>query len=150
MKTIPESLKKFVLIGLSLFLFKSVLIVYAYAFNQIQYNLFNQSYYTASLLILFGSLGFDIAQTRIPIKTAILFLFITSNIIITYTILQLVSNPFSEIAIIIPVIVYSTFSAVGGVLNFRLLFYGKYQNLLLGNVNFCGCSPSGNSCCNII
>ena len=127
MKTIPESLKKFILIGLSLFLFKSVLIVYAYAFNQIQYNLFNQSYYTASLLILFGSLGFDIAQTRIPIRTAVLFLFVISNIIITYTILQLVSNPFSEIAIIIPIIIYSTFSAVGGVLNFRLLFYGKYQ-----------------------
>jgi hypothetical protein len=127
LKTIPETIKKFILIGLSLFLFKSVLIVYAYVFTKEQYNLFNQSYYTASLLILFGSLGFEIAQTRIPIKTAVLFLFVIINIIATYTILQLVSNPFSDIAIIFPVIIYSTFSAVGGVLNFRILFYGKYQ-----------------------
>ena len=138
MKTIPETIKKFILIGLSLFLFKSVLIVYAYVFTKGQYNLFNQSYYTASLLILFGSLGFDIAQTRIPIKTAVLFLFVISNIIITYTILQLVSNPFSEIAIIFPIIIYSTFSAVGGVLNFRLLFYGKYQTYFWVMFTFAG------------
>ena len=127
MKTSTESLKKFILIGLSIFLYKSVFIVYAYTFNPVQYNLFNQSYYTASLLILFGSLGFDIAQTRIPIKTLTIFLFITFNIVITYSILHLISSPFSDISEIIPVIIYSTFTAVGGVLNFKLLFDGKYQ-----------------------
>ncbi|MDP2364112.1 MAG: hypothetical protein Q8M94_10115, partial [Ignavibacteria bacterium] len=127
MKTIPESLKKFVLIGLSLFLFKSVLIVYAYSLNQVQYNLFNQSYYTASLLILFGSLGFDIAQTRISIKTFTLFVFVIINVILTYSVLHLISNPFSNFTEIIPVIIYSIFAAVGGILNFRLLFYGEYQ-----------------------
>lgn len=127
LKTIPESIKKFVLIGLSLFLLKSVLIVYAYVFNPSQYNLFNQSYYTASLLILFGSMGFDIAQTRIPIKTLRLLLFISVNVIVTYFILHIISNPFSNFSEIIPVIIYSTFAAIGNVLNFKLLFNGKYQ-----------------------
>ncbi|HMN50392.1 MAG TPA: hypothetical protein PKD67_14710 [Ignavibacteriaceae bacterium] len=127
MKTIPESIKKFILIGLSLFLFKSVLLAYAYAFNPEQYNLFNQSYYTASLLILFGSLGFNISQTRLPVKTTTIFFFITVNTIITYFILHLISKPFQSIEEIIPIIVYSVFVAAGGVLNFKLLFDGKYQ-----------------------
>lgn len=127
MKKIPETINKFILIGLSLFLFKSVLIVYAYIFTKEQYNLFNQSYYTASLLILFGSMGFDIAQTRIPVKTFRLLIFITINIVITYIVLQLISSPFSDIAEIIPVIIYSIFTALGGVLNFKLLFIGKYK-----------------------
>lgn len=127
MKIIPETIKKFILIGLSLFLFKSVLIVYAYVFTKEQYNLFNQSYYTASLLILFGSMGFDIAQTRIPIKTLRLLIFITFNIIITYVVIQLTSSPFTDIADIIPLIIYSTFTALGGVLNFKLLFTGRYK-----------------------
>lgn len=127
MKTKSESLKKFLLIGLSIFLYKSVFLVYAYSFNQVQYNLFNQSYYTASLLILFGSLGFNISQTRIPIKSLTIFLLITINIVTTYSILHIISNPFSDISEIIPVIIYSTFTAVGGVLNFKLLFDGKYQ-----------------------
>ena len=90
--------------------------------------MFNQSYYTASLLILFGALGFDIAQTRIPIKTFTIFLFISINILITYSILHIISGPFSNILEIIPVIIYSTFTAAGGVLNFKLLFDGKYKN----------------------
>jgi MFS family permease len=127
LKTLPESLKKIILIGLSLFLFKSVLIIYAYAFNSGQYNLFNQSYYTASLLILFGALGFNISQTRIPIKTLKIFLFVTFNILITYLILHLISIPLIGIADIISIVIYSTFSAVGGIMNFKLLFEGKYQ-----------------------
>jgi len=131
LKTIPESIKKFILIGLSLFLFKSVLLAYAYAFNQVQYNLFNQSYYTASLLILFGSLGFNISQTRTPIKTFRLFSFITLNTVITYLILHLISKPFQSLSEIIPIIVYSIFVATGVVLNFKLLFDGKYQKYFL-------------------
>ena len=127
MKTISESLKKFILIGLSIFIYKAVFIAYAYTFNQTQYNVFNQSYYTASILILFGALGFNIAQTRIPIKPLTIFFFATINIVITYCILHLISNPFSDITEIIPVIIYSIFSAVGGVLTFKLLFDGKYQ-----------------------
>ena len=127
MKLIPETIKKFLFIGLSLFLFKSVLIVYAYAFTKEQYNFFNQSYYTASLLILFGSMGFDIAQTRIPIKTFRLLILIAFNVVITFIVLQIISNPFSNLSDISAVAVYSIFTAIGGVLNFKLLFNGKYK-----------------------
>jgi hypothetical protein len=127
LKTISEPLKKFILIGLSIFIYKIVFIAYAYTFNQTQYNLFNQSYYTASILILFGALGFNIAQTRIPIKPLAIFFLAAVNLVMTYSILHLISNPFSEITEIIPVIIYSIFSAVGGVLTFKLLFDGKYQ-----------------------
>lgn len=127
MKTIPDSIKKFILIGLSLFLFKSVFIAYAYTFSQIQYRQFNQSYYTASILILFASLGFNISQTRLPIKTTIIFLFVTLNTLITYLVLSLVSNSLSNFIDVFTVIIYTIFVSVGGILNFKLLFDGKYK-----------------------
>ena len=127
MKISTESLKKFALIGLSVFLYKAVFLTYAYVFTRTQYNLFNQFYYTASLLILFGSLGFNISQTRIPIKSLTIFFFISINIFITYSVLHLISKPFTAITEILPVIIYSIFSAAGTVLNFKLLFDGKYQ-----------------------
>jgi hypothetical protein len=104
-----------------------VFIAYAYTFNQIQYNQFNQSYYTASILILFASLGFNISQTRIPIKTVAIFFFVTINTLLTYFVLSLVSDTFSNITDAIPVIIYTIFVSAGGILNFRLLFNGKYQ-----------------------
>lgn len=131
MKLKSESIKKFVLIGLSLFLFKSVLIVYAYAFGEVQYNLFNQSYYTASLLILFGSLGFNISQTRIPAKIHYLFLFVTINIVITYLILHIISQPFGSISAIIPILIYSIFASAGSIMNFKMLFEGQYKKYFL-------------------
>jgi hypothetical protein len=104
-----------------------VFIAYAYTFNQTQYNQFNQSYYTASILILFASLGFNISQTRIPIKTVAIFFFVTINTLLTYFVLSLVSDTFSNITDAIPVIIYTIFVSAGGILNFRLLFDGKYQ-----------------------
>jgi hypothetical protein len=131
LKNIPEPLKKFVLIGASIFFYKVVFLTYAYAFTQQQYNYFNQSYYTASILILFGTLGFNISLTRVPVKSITLFLFITVNVILTYFVLHLISAPFQNVTEIIPVIVYSAFTAAGGVLNFKLLFDGNYQKYFL-------------------
>lgn len=131
MKNIPEPLKKFALIGASIFLYKVVFLIYAYAFNQQQYNYFNQSYYTASLLILFGSLGFNISLTRIPIRPITLFLFIFFNVVLTYTVLHFISAPFQYLSEIIPVIIYSTFASAGGALIFKLLFDGNYQKYFL-------------------
>jgi len=66
-----------------------------------------------------------------PIRSLTLFLFITINVIITYLVLHLISAPFKDITEIIPVIVYSAFTAAGGVLNFKLLFDGNYQKYFL-------------------
>lgn len=81
--------------------------------------------------MLFGSLGFNISLTRIPIKSLTLFLFITINVILTYLVLHLISAPFNNITEIIPVIIYSAFAAAGGVINFKLLFDGNYQKYFL-------------------
>lgn len=126
-----ESIKKFVLIGLSLFLIKSVLILYAYLLDQYTYNAFNQSYYTASLLILFGSMGFNIAQTRIPINIFKLLVYVLFNIIIAYFVLHIISAPFDNTIEIISVILYSLIISVTGVLNFKLLFEGNYVRYFL-------------------
>lgn len=131
MKTIHESLKKFTLIGASIFLYKAVFLTYAYTFSQQQYNYFNQSYYTASILILFGSLGFNISLTRLKIRPFILLLFVTINVVLTYFVLHLISAPFNSLTEILPIIVYSILTAVGGVLNFKLLFDGNYQKYFL-------------------
>lgn len=127
MKLNNESIKKFFLIGLSLFLFKSVLIAFAYLLNEEQYNLFNQSYYTSSLLILFGSLGFNIAQTRIPVNSVKLMLFVSINTIIAFTLLHIISSPFQNAEEIIPVLLYCIFISVSGILNFKILFSGDYK-----------------------
>jgi hypothetical protein len=83
-------------------------------------------------------MGFDIAQTRIPLKTFTIFLFIAINIALSYSVLHLISNPFSDIIEIIPIIIYSTFTAVGSVLNFKLLFFGKYQKYFWVMLIFAG------------
>lgn len=131
MKTNTESLKKFILIGISLFAFKSVLLVLAYALNEIQYNTFNQAYYTASILILFGSLGFNISLTRIPIKSTVILLLVTVNTVIAFLVLNFLTNPFDNYSEIIPIIIYSVFISAGGILNFRLLFEGSYKKYVI-------------------
>lgn len=131
MKANTESLKKFILIGISLFAFKSVLIVLAYALDADQYNIFNQAYYTASILILFGSLGFNIAQTRLPIKAPLILLFVTINTTIAFLVLHILTSPFENYSEIISVIIYSVFISAGSILNFRLLFDGIYKKYVL-------------------
>jgi hypothetical protein len=83
-------------------------------------------------------MGFDFSQTKIPVKTITIFLFITINVVITYSILHFISNPFSDLSEIIPVLIYSTFTAVGSVLNFRLLFFGQYQKYFWVMLIFAG------------
>lgn len=131
MKANTESLKKFVLIGISLFAFKSVLLILAYVLDADQYNTFNQAYYTASILILFGSLGFNIAQTRIPIKASLVLLFVTINTTIAFLVLHILTSPFENYSEIISVIIYSVFISAGSILNFRLLFEGGYKKYVI-------------------
>lgn len=127
MKKIPEQVTRFLFIGAALFFSKFVLIAFAYFLDKSDYNLFNQIYYTASLLILFGSFGFEIAQVKIPIKLNKLFILVFTNIVITYIVIHFSSFPFNSIYKIISVIFYSILIAIGGILNFKLLYTGKYR-----------------------
>jgi hypothetical protein len=121
--TIP----KFLLLGITIFVSKLVLIAVAYFFNGSQYNIFNQAYFAASLLILFGSLGFGFAIVQIKISPIKVALAVFVNIFIAVVVIQFISEPFDSIYKIISVFLYSYFGSLGGVFLFKLLFEGNYK-----------------------
>jgi hypothetical protein len=108
-----------------------MLLLFAYFFNAEIYNHFNQVYYTASIVILFGSIGFNIAVTRIKISIRLVFIAVLLNTFIAYFFLQVVSAPFNNIFEIISLLLYSIFSSLGGIYVFQLLFSGKVKEYVL-------------------
>ena len=122
------NIKKLLLLGLAVASTKLVLILFAYFFNAETYNLFNQVYYTASMVILFGSLGFNIAITRVRLSIKMAAVVVLANVIITYLFLQIISAPFSNSYEIISVIIYAFFISLGGIFTFQLLFSGNYKD----------------------
>ncbi len=120
------SIQRFTLIGTTIFLGKLVLLLIAYFFDESAYNIFNKAYYTASILILFGTFGFNFAVTRIKISPVYLFASVFANVLAALVILSLISHPFSAPFEIISVFLYSFFSCLAGIYVFRLLFSGRY------------------------
>ena len=125
------NIKKLFLIGLAVASTKVVLILFAYFFNAETYNLFNQVYYTASMVVLFGSLGFNIAITRIRLNIKLVAAAVFVNVIVTYLFLQIISAPFSYAYEIVSVIIYAFFISLGGIYTFQLLFSGNYKDYVL-------------------
>jgi len=120
-----SDIKKIFFLGTAIVSTKIVLIAIAYFFDDVTYNLFNQAYYTSSVLILFGGLGFNIALTRIKFNISFLSLAVLINIVLTFIILNFIINPSSNTKEI-SLIIYSLFSVVGSVYVFKMLFDGKY------------------------
>jgi len=91
------NIKKLILLGSAVASTKVMLLLFAYFFTAKTYNQFNQIYYTASIVILFGSLGFNIAITRMNISMRLVAaaIFVTSTV--TYFFLQIFSAPFENI-----------------------------------------------------
>ena len=108
-----------------------MLLLFAYFFDAETYNHFNQIYYTASLIILFSSLGFNIAVTRINISLKIVFLAVLVNALLVYLILQIVSDPFNNLFDIVSILIYSVFISASGIFVFHLLFIGRYKDYVL-------------------
>lgn len=125
--TIPN----FFLIGTTIVSQKIILLLIAYFFTEIQYNTFNRMYYTASILIIFGSLGFGFAVCRINTTVKTVLLGVLFNIIITFAVLSFLSEPFTNVYHILSVFVYSLFSSVGGIFTFQHLFQGRIKNHVL-------------------
>jgi len=125
------NIKKLILLGLAVASTKVMLLLFAYFFNAETYNQFNQIYYTASIVILFGSLGFNIAITRmnISMKLVVAAIFVTSSL--AYFFLQIFSAPFENIFEILSILVYCLFISLSGIYVFQLLFTGKYQDYIL-------------------
>ena len=119
-------IKKLFLIGTSIISTKSVLLIIAYFFDELTYNRFNQAYYTASLLMLFGGLGFNLAITRIRLNRIFLAAAVIVNIIVAYTILNLFVESVNTITETLSLITYSIFAVLGSIYVFQLLFSGSY------------------------
>ena len=122
-----NTFKKFLLLGIAVVSTKLMLLLFAYFFDAETYNQFNQIYYTASLLILFGSLGFNIALTRIKINLLTVVAVVTVNSVIAMVLLEIFSNPFDSFFIIVSVLIYSILISITGIYTLQLLFTSRYK-----------------------
>jgi len=125
------SIQRFTLIGSTLFMSKVVLILVAYFFDKNDYNIFNKAYYTASILILFGSLGFEYALLRVKVKLPYLFMAVAFNSLATLGILAIVSPTALTTSESLSVYLYSLFACLGGIFTFGFLFGGDYKKYFM-------------------
>ena len=113
------------LIALATILPKVFLVIIPYLLTSESYNLFNQYYYAAGLLILFANLGFDIAYAVHKISKAAIILIIATNIFVFLLLLNaaaIISFSFLDSLIIFP---YAFAMVLLGIYFFKLLFEGK-------------------------
>jgi len=125
------NIKKLILLGLAVASTKVMLLLFAYFFSAEIYNQFNQIYYTASIVILFGALGFNIAITRINISMKLVAGSILLTTTIAYFFLQIISAPFENVFDIFSILVYCLFISLSGIYVFQLLFTGRYLDYIL-------------------
>ncbi len=125
------NIKKLFFLGIAVASTKAMLLLFAYFFDAETYNKFNQIYYTASIIILFSSLGFNIAITRINISLKIVCLAVLVNALFVYSILQIVSDPFNNLFEIVSILLYSILISASGIFVFHLLFSGIYRDFVL-------------------
>lgn len=130
------STRKFLLIGATIFSSKVALLVIAYFFNKVQYNTFNQAYYTASILILFGELGLQYSINKIRYNIKIVFTAVFINILIAFTVLYFISSPGFSFSQMCSVFLYGLFACIGGIYSFQLLFKGYYNDYFIQSILF--------------
>ena len=119
------NIKKLMLLGFAVVSTKVMLLLFAYFFNSETYNHFNQIYYTASIVILFGSLGFNIAVTRVNVSMWLLTFSVVVTTSIAYLFLQIISSPFENGIEIFSILLYCTFISITGISCFSNIIFGK-------------------------
>jgi len=122
------NIKKLVLLGFAVASTKIMLLLFAYFFDAENYNQFNQIYYTASMVILFGSLGFNIAITRVNLSLKLVTASVLLMILTAYLFLQIFSAPFENVFEIVSILIYCLFISLAGIYVFHLLFSGRYRD----------------------
>ena len=126
-----SNIKKLFFLGIAVASTKLMLLLFAYFFDAETYNQFNQIYYTASLMILFGSLGFNIAVTRVNMNLIKVSAAVAVNVLFVYLFLQIISVPFNNLFEITSINIYSIFISISGIFVFQLLFSGRYKDYAL-------------------
>lgn len=79
------------------------------------------------MLIIFGTLGFEYALTRINTSLRTVAAGVLINITITYCVLYFLSEPFDSIYQVTAVFIYALFACLGGIFTFQYLFNGKIK-----------------------
>lgn len=118
--------KKIFIIGAALFLLKVVLMIYPYFMSKEQYYYFNKSYFTASIIIILSTFGFNISQTKIPLDKYFLLLLVFIHTII-FTLFFMIIKSHFYIIDFVSIVLYSVPIAYIGILNFQRIFYGNYK-----------------------
>ncbi|MBK9099397.1 MAG: hypothetical protein IPM14_15030 [bacterium] len=126
-----SNIKKLFFLGIAVASTKLMLLLFAYFFDAETYNRFNQIYYTASIIILFSSLGFNIAVTRVGISLKMVTAAVAVNAVVVYSALQIISSPFHNLPEILSIVSYSIFISVTGIFIFQLLFSGRYKDYVI-------------------
>ncbi len=90
------------------------------------YNEFNKIYYTASLVILFGSFGFYISISLLNFTKLVVLLGVVLNTIITFFILYFTPGFNKDFIFATAVIIYSIIYSLIGIYSFKILFDGDY------------------------
>jgi len=125
------NIKKLFFLGVAVASTKVMLLLFAYFFDADTYNQFNQIYYTASMVILFGSLGFNIAVTRINLSPSLVTASVFLTTLLAYLFLQVISAPFENVFEIVSILIYCLFISLSGIYVFHLLFSGRYRDYVL-------------------
>ncbi len=79
------------------------------------------------MLIIFGTLGFEYALTRLNTTIKWVAAGVIINISTTFSILYFLSEPFNNLYQVISVFVYALFACLGGIFTFQYLFNGKIK-----------------------
>ena len=113
-------------IGASIFASKVYLLFFPYFLNGVLYNEFNKIYYTASLVILFGSFGFNIPASRLDFNKLLILSGVVINSAITLIVLMITTGLETNFIYIAAVIIYSVVCSYIGIISFRILFDGRH------------------------
>jgi len=82
-------------------------------------------------VILFGSLGFNIAVTRINLSPTLVTASVFLTTLLAYLFLQVISAPFENVFEIVSILIYCLFISLSGIYVFHLLFSGRYRDYVL-------------------
>lgn len=127
-------LKKLILLGLTLVLPRIPIFLAAYLLTKGDYFVFNKYYYSASVLIIWGTLGFEFALNNTKTKYSLLTLSVLANIFISGFILYLVIKAEVNFVDIFVISSFGFFVASANILSFRALYLGKLTAYFLINL----------------
>lgn len=131
-----DVIKKTIFISLTQILLKVTLFLSAYILSKEGYFFFNKFYYTASLVILWSSFGFDIGVHHSKTKNSLLVPAVVFNIMIVSVVMGITGEYIFKNANWIAIAAYSFAVVVSGVFSLRLIFRDKINiNLLITFLN---------------